>query len=235
MNCTVCTQPVGPGAAPFHCAICARTALYTTRIALARTLLTNETYAPHIEAIIAPSAATAGKALALPSGTLLDVNESSKKAARERAIEAARELRERANLAEAAAATLREQVKEVKGVIERGKDDLEERRRVIGTAREKLKERKAKLVESREKLTARMEKSVALVHARTAQGRIDLCREAADLAGLRVRRRRGKDGGWKDECVVGYNPAPDLRELNCMSRAPFTHFNFTTYPIFSRP
>ena len=215
MQCTICSQAVGPTAASFQCVICARTALYPIRVKLATTLLEAERFSTHIEGIVAPSPATAGQALTLSGGLLLDVNESAKKAAHERAVEAAAELRERAKVAEDAASRLRERLRELREAVKKGKGELDERKRVIRKAKEKLKERREQWLDGSDKLMARMEKSWALVHARTAQGRVDLCREAADLAGLRHRRRRGKDGAMRDEYGIGYNPAPDLRELNC--------------------
>ena len=215
MQCTVCSQAVGPGAAPFQCAICARTALYPLRIKLATTLLESEKFSMHIEGVVAPSPATAGQALSLSGGLLLDVNESAKKAAHERAVEAAGELRERARIADEAASRLRERLRELREVVKKGKGELDERRSVVGRAKERLNERREQWVEGKDRAMMRAEKSWAFVHARTAQGRVDLCREAADLAGLRHRKRKGKDGTMRDEYVIGYNPAPDLRELNC--------------------
>ena len=219
MHCTICLEPVGPNAAPFHCALCARTALYPTRVKLATTLLEAEKFSTHIEGIVAPSPATAGQALSL-SGGLLDVNESAKKAAHEHTTEATAELRERAKLAEDAAARLREQLRELKEVVEKGRGELDERNRVLRMAKEKLKENRERWLDGKDKLMTRMEKNWALLHTRMAQGRVDLCREAADLAGLKYRKRRGGDGGTRDEYIIGYNPALNLKELNC-------EFNFS--------
>ena len=142
MHCTVCSEPVGPNAAPFHCALCARTALYSTRVKLATTLLEADKFSTHIEGIVAPSPATAGQALSLSGGLLLDVNESAKKAAHEHTTEATTELRERARLAEDAAARLRERLRELREVVKKGRGELDERKRVIRMAKEKLKERR---------------------------------------------------------------------------------------------
>lgn len=214
MHCTVCLEPVGPNATPFHCALCARTALYPTRVKLATTLLEAEKFSKHVEGIVAPSPATSGQALSL-SGGLLDVNESAKKAAYEHTTEAIAELRERAKLAEDAAVRLRERLRELKEVAKRGRGELDERKRVLRMAKEKLKERRERWLNGKDKVVTRMEKNWALLHTRTAQGRVDLCKEAADLAGLKYRKRRGADGGMRDEYIIGYNPAPNLKELNC--------------------
>lgn len=74
-------------------------------------------------------------------------------------------------------------------------------------------QREAEALESVKKGVERMERRWDMLHTRTMESRVFLCREAAQLYGLQQRIRK-KAGSVRDIYMIGGVPIPDLRDLN---------------------
>lgn len=74
-------------------------------------------------------------------------------------------------------------------------------------------QREAEALESVKKGVERMERRWDILHTRTMESRVFLCREAAQLYGLQQRIKK-KAGSVRDIYMIGGVPIPDLRDLN---------------------
>ncbi|KAI9811362.1 MAG: hypothetical protein M1827_005522 [Pycnora praestabilis] len=205
---------------PFHCTTCARNALYTLRLENARTLLQKESLGREVE-----------EACGIPGSTGNARSESGSKdtpagkatsgwsvaqnlALKEQSLERTQDIRARA-------VELREELKASRADIAERNIAFAQRRSDAASATHDLAPRRAATLETLDKGIKRTEQRWNAMHVKTAESRDFLCREAANLYGLRQRRRK-KNGLLKEDYIIGGVGIVDLRDLNNASPAQIT-------------
>lgn len=216
MECDICARSFGARRKPF-CLSCARAAIYEPRLEHLSALVERENAHKTVEAVLSPS--NDGFIAALPSETsLVEVTESARKHGVQRMQAEQEAIDQRIAGITEQADLLRLQVEEYKQEAAIRNIAHEQRRREITTERQALDKQRPRVLEpvqgSIRKTAQRMEKT----HNRTVDARALLCRETAELCGLRRRKRKSRDGSVKDEYVIGGIAVPDLRLLNSMLR-----------------
>ena len=216
MQCDICHRSVSTRL-PFNCTICARDALYQSRIQHAQTLLQSESLGQEVER------STAG----LPKPAKLSPHSANPKAeanlawATQRAVADQTESADKARLIYNHIGALREETQKIKTDIAARKAKLLKRRAEFESAKRELSQSQATAVEPVEKGIRRTEHRWDIMHEKTAESRSFLCREAALLYGLQQRKRK-KGGLGRDVYFIGGVPIADLRDLNS---TPSFHFS----------
>lgn len=205
MQCDICLRS-SSSRLPFHCASCTRNIIYEPRTLLAQTLLDSEAAGKVVESSIA-GGPTSGQSKA---GT--KVLESSPAWALKRAAadESATVKRTEGIMSHIDA--LREETERTRGDIAKRKASNLKRRSDLKSAT-LAAQREAEALESVKRGVERMERRWDMLHTRTMESRVFLCREAAQLYGLQQRIRK-KAGSVRDIYMIGGVPIPDLRDLN---------------------
>lgn len=215
MQCDICHRP-GSSRLPFYCALCARDALYHQRIQLAQTLLHRESLGKEVEQFttttskLKPSSSKASK----PSESQPSPFWTIQNAAAGRV------------LSEEKTESTHYHVQILRGEIQNTKDDIAERRTRFHRRRSEFTSAKQELLQSQADGIEPVQKSIGrtqhnwdLMHKKTADSRLFLCREAALLYSLHQRKRR-KGGLGRDVYYIGGVPIADLRDLNSMLIVP---------------
>lgn len=110
---------------------------------------------------------------------------------------------------------LREETEKIKAEITTRKARLLKRRSEFASAKQELSKSQATAVEPVDKGIKRTEHRWDVIHNKTAESRLFLCREAALLYGLNQRKRK-KGALGRDVYFIGGVPIADLRDLNSM-------------------
>ena len=110
---------------------------------------------------------------------------------------------------------LREETQNIKSDIAARKARLLRRRSEFSSAKQELSQSQASALESVDKNIKRTEHRWDLMHGKTAESRLFLCKEVAQLYGLQQQKRK-KGGLGRDVYLIGGVPIVDLRELNSM-------------------
>ena len=110
---------------------------------------------------------------------------------------------------------LREETQQIKSEIAARKVRLLRRRSEFNSAKQELSQSQASAVEPVDKSIKRTEHRWEVMHNKTAESRLFLCREVALLYGLQQRKRK-KGGLGRDVYLIGGVPIADLRDLNSM-------------------
>lgn len=210
MQCDIC-QRSASSLLPFNCTLCARDALYQPRLQLAQTLLHRESLGKEVERCVKGSSKvkkTSNSATAKPA-------EHNAKWAVERAAAEQVISEEETQTVLAHVGSLREEIQNVKAEIAERKARLQRRRSEFASAKQELSQSQTNAVEPVEKGIRRTEHRWDILHNKTAEARLFLCREAALLYGLQQRKRK-KGGLGRDVYYIGGVPIADLRDLNSM-------------------
>lgn len=107
--------------------------------------------------------------------------------------------------------TLRAESRAKKSEIAQRKETLARRRSDAESARYQISEREAGALAGVQNTSKRVEHVWHNLHNKTAESRIYLCREVANLYGLRKVTKKGQD---RDSYVLGGDHVVDLREMN---------------------
>ncbi|KZF26113.1 hypothetical protein L228DRAFT_242520, partial [Xylona heveae TC161] len=223
MQCDICLR--NPSSKlPFYCTTCARAAVYEVRIEHARTLLHREALGHQIDNIVSGKSGE-GNA----KGGLKDVNNV------EQGLESNASARWTLEINKTA-------IQQSTGRVQELTDHAEVLRKEISNGRAEINRRRAALARRRsdissithdigirrEAAAASVEKSIKRtgyrwdsLHNKTVDARVFLCREAANLYGLRQRRRR-KNGVIREDYSIGGVGIVDLRDLNGVTPAQIT-------------
>ena len=110
---------------------------------------------------------------------------------------------------------LREETQQIKSEIAARKARLLRRLAEFNSAKQELSQSQASAVEPVDKSIKRTEHRWEVMHNKTAESRLFLCREVALLYGLQQRKRK-KGGLGRDVYFIGGVPIADLRDLNSM-------------------
>lgn len=205
MQCDICLRS-SSSRLPFHCASCARDVIYEQRILLAQTLLDSEAAGKAVESSIAVGP-TSG-----PIKASAKIMELSPAWALEQAIAEEFASVKRAESIMSHVDALRKETEMARSDIARRKAGNVKRWSDLKSTT-LAAQREAEALESVKKGVERMERRWDMLHTRTMESRVFLCREAAQLYGLQQRIRK-KAGSVRDIYMIGGVPIPDLRDLN---------------------
>ena len=211
MSCHICSRQPG-SRLPFNCSTCARNHLYQLRLETAKILLERDSLGQQIHS---PTSSTDAK---------------DEEAAREQVVggrgqkHSSRWAVQAANTREAQSSArtkavldhveiLKQEIKQGKEEISKRKAALAQRRSDAESANYQLSERRNTTLTTVQNTTKRTEHLWNSLHNKTAESRIFLCREAANLYGLRQKVRR-KDGKARDTYTIGGVGIIDLRDMN---------------------
>ncbi|KAL1960781.1 hypothetical protein VTO42DRAFT_6611 [Malbranchea cinnamomea] len=203
MTCHVCSRPPNQRL-QFHCPTCARNQLYPLRVDHVQTLLEKEAVEREIEKAVAKQV------------TAVEPDQPQANPTRW-AIQAAQT---RSSQSAARARSIHEHIAILKKEIEQGKEEISRRRAAIAQRRSdaesvnyRLSERRAASVSEVQSDIQKIQQKWNSLHSKTVESRVFLCREAANLYGLRQKARRRK-GEVLSTYIIGGISIVDLRDLN---------------------
>ncbi|KAK7542889.1 UV radiation resistance protein and autophagy-related subunit 14-domain-containing protein [Phyllosticta citribraziliensis] len=220
MECDICAKDLSPKVR-VHCPTCARAALYNMRIDLATVLLERELLSKHVEAVVSGTDDQAGQAVSLGE-TLVDTHESSKRSAVERDYAAATESQERVRQITEQADLLRRQLEDGKREMSARKAAISQRRSDLESATYNIDERRGKDLTNVKSAIRAVKEADDVGHRDDIRSKVWHCKHAAEVAGLKQRRRRTRDGQVKTEYYMGGVCVHDLRDLNTVPPSQVT-------------
>lgn len=207
MSCHVCSRAPN-SRLPFCCATCARSHLYQLRIEHARVLLEKESIGKQIEN------AAHGKAQdGFGESDKEAVGSNTEGWAIQTSANSQTESSTRTKALRSHIETLTAEIKDKKLDISQRRLTLTRRKSDADSAKYQLMEREAAVVTAIQNSTKRTDHLWNTLHNKTAEARIFLCREAANIYGLRQKNRR-VNGDLKETYVLGGMSIIDLRDLN---------------------
>lgn len=207
MSCHVCSRAPN-SRLPFCCATCARSHLYQLRIEHARVLLENESIGKQIEN------AAHGKAQdGFGESDKEAVGSNTEGWAIQTSANSQTESSTRTKALRSHIETLAAEIKDKKLDISQRRLTLTRRKSDADSAKYQLMEREAAVLTAIQNSTKRTDHLWNTLHNKTAEARIFLCREAANIYGLRQKNRR-VNGDLKETYVLGGMSIIDLRDMN---------------------
>ena len=210
MQCEICHRSAS-NRLPFNCTLCARDALYQPRIQLAQTLLHTESLGKEVEqSVVGTSRKEEPRPSAGTKASDLDRNWTVHRAASDQLI-----VDEKTQTVVSHVEALRKETQKIKAGIAARRVRLLRRRSEFASAKQELSQSQASAIELVDKGIKRTEHRWDVMHNKTAESRLFLCREVALLYGLHQRKRK-KGGLGRDVYFIGGVPIVDLRDLNSM-------------------
>ncbi|WEW58510.1 hypothetical protein PRK78_003978 [Emydomyces testavorans] len=217
MNCHVCCrQP--DSTLPFYCPNCVRNQLYPLRFDYARTLLEKESAGRQIERAVGHASRTSEAGTELPDQSKRD--QPSKVT-----IETLRTLKAQSEIRTEA---IRVQIANLRREIEGGKQDIAKRRAALAkrhsdaeSVNYQLPERRTAMLNNIQKEVKRTESAWNSLHTKTAESRLFLCREVANLYNLRQKSWR-RNGEIISTYSIGGVNIVDPRDMNSANPAQIT-------------
>lgn len=207
MQCDICRRPSSIRL-PFNCTNCARGALYDPRIQHAQALLEAESIGHEVErnvGVTKPFTDIPYKSTGSPEVHPTFVIERT---TAERVV-----LAEQTEKIIAQAQILRHQIDDMKIHLVKQREEHSNRRSDLEAAKRRFYQRQSSEFEPLQKSIKRAHSHWDVLHAKTAESRTFLCKEAAYLYGLQQhKRKKGLLG--RDSYYIGGLPLPDLRDLN---------------------
>ena len=221
MECDICGKAGNLGS-PFHCITCARSYLEQPRIELARILVDQDAVEKHVKAVIQGSEDIEVQHVSLTDskgGLLVDRQECTNNLNWQRTRAETLEIKERLQLVAGQADRLREQMEATRKQLEAKRAVAAQRKSDLSSATYGIESRRANELDKVQQNVKRLDYKLDKAHHDTTELRMQLCTTAAKLAGLKMSRRKSKDGSIKE--VVNIGPGArlriwDLRDLNGM-------------------
>ncbi|TID17345.1 hypothetical protein E6O75_ATG08091 [Venturia nashicola] len=211
MECDIC----GQHKPPFHCHICARSALYPVRHEYAVTLTDKEAMGRRVKAVVKAAENDAPRESLSLSGAIIDTHDCAKAHELSDIKSESAALSERIRLVSERAEALNLEMHEHKKSILSKKATLSQRRSDAESATYGREGREKKELETVEGSIKRMKRRWEMKHEDIVVGRSSLCREAARLAGLKRTKRAREDGVIREFYTIGTGlNIFDLRELH---------------------
>ncbi|KAI9855673.1 MAG: hypothetical protein M1824_005906 [Vezdaea acicularis] len=216
MNCDTCSR-LGSSKLPFNCATCARNALYELRIENARALIERESLGHSIEKAVGSDAeeGSKGQKAGMQKGVLSRVDLERLVALKEQAAERTTEVEATSDAIKTSIASTRKDLAEREATL-----DL--RRKALAAMRKNHASKTASVLEVVQADTGKVEARWGSAHSKITTSRKFLCKEAAELYGLRQKKRKLSNGSIKVEYMVGGVVVPDLRQLNRIRHTQIT-------------
>jgi hypothetical protein len=209
MSCSICSR-APHSRLSFHCPTCARNQLYQLRIDNTQVLLEKEGLGRQIETAVAYDSSL--DQLCSHGQEVSEVNKtcSPRWALQTISNHHAESMARRESLS-LQLETLRLEVIAKKADIAKRKEALARRCSDAESAKFQLEERETGVLAGVQNTSKRVEHVWHSLHSKTAESRIYLCREVANLYGL---RKSTKKGQGRDTYVLGCGPIVDLRDMN---------------------
>ncbi|KAJ5972636.1 uncharacterized protein N7479_002554 [Penicillium vulpinum] len=209
MSCSICSR-APHSRLSFHCPTCARNQLYQLRIESTQVLLEKEVLGKQIE-----TAVTCGSSWDQPSAHRQDLLDTDKACSPHWVLQTistqhAVSLAKRESISQHLEA-LKSEIEARKANISKQKEALARRRSDAESAKFQLEERESGILAGVQNTSKRVEHVWHSLHSKTAESRIYLCREVANLYGL---RKATKKGQARETYVLGGGVIVDLRDLN---------------------
>ncbi|OJD16141.1 hypothetical protein AJ78_03669 [Emergomyces pasteurianus Ep9510] len=221
MNCHVCDR--GPNSRlQLLCPSCTRNELYPLRLDHAKVLLEKEAIGKEIEAAVVTKSTYDTESVEEGRPDDPKFKQHSSRWAIQAAKSRASQSTARASAILERITVLKEEIRERKQDITHRKALLKQRRSDVESATYQVTERRASMLATVQSNIKRTEHLWNSLHNKTAQSRVFLCREAANLYRLRQRTRR-KNGELVTVYTIGGVSIVDLRDLNGAS-----HIHITT-------
>ena len=204
MMCHVCSRPPSDRL-QFLCATCARNQLYPLRIDQVNALLQKDASGREIDNAVGKNQGDEAESQSEP-------NRWSIQAANTRSAQSAA----RTQLIRERIAALRKEIAEGKKDVARRRSALAQRRSDAESVNFRVSDRRAAAVSEVQHEIQKTEQKWTGSHSKFIESRVFLCREAANLYGLRQKTRRRK-GEVISTYVIGGISIVNLRDLNSKS------------------
>ncbi|KAF1999497.1 hypothetical protein P154DRAFT_493602 [Amniculicola lignicola CBS 123094] len=220
MECDICGKK---GDVPAHCITCARSAIEVPRIELAKVLIERDAIGKHVQAVIQGSEDKASQHVSLKDsrgGFLVDRHECTKNIDLGRIKAETFEHEERIRLITDQADLLRKQMEATRRELEEKRRNNARRKSDMSSATYGIESRRANELDKVQQNVKRMDYKSDKVHHETMERRTAMCTTAARLAGLRITRRRTKDGGIKEVYTIGPGTRLRIYDLQHINDAP---------------
>lgn len=198
---------------PFLCTTCARNALYEPRFQRAKLLLEKEAIARNVQQVLSAGVEEVEIERKTRSRPDDDLSSLAARVAVDRAKNESTRSTEQRETIQNHIEVLREEMKIMKTDIAARKAQIAHRRSMLEEAKQDLASQQGSAIEPLQKLIKKTESRWNALHARTAEARVFLCREVANLYGLQQRKRRRGESG-RDRYLLGGTPIVDLRDIN---------------------
>ncbi|KAH7124042.1 UV radiation resistance protein and autophagy-related subunit 14-domain-containing protein [Dendryphion nanum] len=220
MECDICGKS---GGVPLHCITCARSAIEVPRIELAHTLISRERIEKHVHAVIQGSEEKSSQHVSLSDskgGFLVDRYECTKNLDLQRTKAQTAEIEERLGTITDQAALLRRQIEETRKLIEAKRASIAQRKSDLSSITYGIESRRANELDKTQQYVKRLDYKSDKIHRETMEMRVYLCNTAANLAGLKMTRRRTKEGGIKEVYNIGPGSRLRIYDLRELQDAP---------------
>lgn len=219
MECDICGKN-GSAVHALHCITCARSYLEQPRIELAKALIDRDAVEKHVKAIISGSEDKEIQHVSLADskgGLLVDRQECTNNLNWQRAKAETAEIQERVNSISKHADQLRGQMEATRKRLEAKRAENAQRKSDLSSATYGIETRRANELDKVQQKVKKLDYNADKMHHETIDLRMQLCTTAAKLAGLKMSKRKMKDGGVKDVFYIGPGKllrVYDLRDLN---------------------
>lgn len=220
MECDICGT--AGATAPLHCVTCARSFLEEPRLGLAKALIDQDGVEKHVKAVVEGSEDIASQHVSLADskgGLLVDRQECTNNIELQRTRAETAEISERLGLIAEQADLLRAQMEATRKQIEAQRAINAQRKSDMSSATYGIDSRRANELDKVQQNVKRMDYKSDKVHHDIMEMRTYHCGTAARLAGLKMTKRRTKDGGVKEMYNIGPGSRIriyDLRDMNGM-------------------
>ncbi|KAJ5822932.1 hypothetical protein N7447_005272 [Penicillium robsamsonii] len=209
MSCSICSR-VPHSRLSFHCPTCARNELYQLRIDSTQVLLEKEVLGKQIEVAV-----TCDSSCDLSSPHEQDLLDTDKPCSPRWVLQTI-STRHAVSLAKRELVShqleaLKSEVEAKKAEIAKRKEALARRRSDAESAKFQLEEREAGILAGVQNTSKRVEHVWHSLHSKTAESRIYLCREVANLYGLRKVTKKNQN---RETYMLGSGLIVDLRDMN---------------------
>lgn len=202
---------------------CARAYLEQPRIELARTLIDRDGVEKHVKAIINGSEDQAIQHVSLvdsKGGLLVDRQECTNNLNWQRTKAETLEIHERVKAISEHAGRLRQQIEATRKELEAKRAANAQRKSDLSSATYGIESRRANELDKVQQKIKRLDYNADKMHHDTIDLRMQLCTTAAKLAGLKMQRRKTRDGSIKEVFNIGPGSRlriHDLRDMNGMT------------------
>ncbi|KAF2716313.1 hypothetical protein K431DRAFT_289503 [Polychaeton citri CBS 116435] len=212
MSCSLCLQPYHPGRRP-TCPSCVQAVLYQPRFRQAISLLDRDRQHTYTEAVVRPG--NDGVLAALPEDADWDIITAGVKAHShaETKVQLAN-AEDRIKAVERTLTELRHQIDSSREYIAGVQRNHQQRKRAVDTELHRASRLAQSMLDTVQHTNRRLNTKLAKTRDRIVEARIFLCREASLLRGLKLRKRKSRDGTVKHEYWISGVPIPNLQELN---------------------
>lgn len=216
MECDICGNIT-----KLDCVTCARNALELPRLELAKTLIQRDQIAKHVRAVVQGLQDPSSQYVSLSDskgGLLVDRSECTKNVDLQRMRAETAEHEERTQLIGDQADKLRESIEETRKRIEAKRAAIAQRKSDLSSVTYGIDKRRATEKEKLQHNTKKLDYKLNKSHLDIMEARTHMCNTAARLAGLKMTRRKTKDG-VRDLYAIGPGTRLRIYDLRDLSEA----------------